>query len=212
VISKDVEKAPLREDAGSCVNEARSCEPGDAPVTQGCSPVVPARSKRSEGRKRKLLAKRWRRLVNGKIYFARAGEAIKIGFSTKTEERIASLQTAHFDTLHLLAVIDGSQKDERALHHKFRHLHIRGEWFRAEPDLIAHIDFLNGKPAPEPIRATKVKVDLPPDQASTLTGVRGVVRRLPEGVKKEQFSLLAAMIENGRPPHVIAGQLALISA
>jgi hypothetical protein len=45
-----------------------------------------------------------------------------------------------------------------------------------------------------------------------LTRVRGVVRRLPEGVKKEQYSLLASMLENRVKPEAIAHQLALMSA
>src|SRR5579884_2914930 len=84
-----------------------------------------------ERKRRKLLRKK-RPPVKGQIYFARSGEMIKIGFSTNTEGRLASLQTAHFESLVLLAAIDGTQKTERAIHHHFRDLRVRGEWFRAE--------------------------------------------------------------------------------
>lgn len=50
------------------------------------------------------------------------------------------------------------------------------------------------------------------DLSKELTRIRGAVRRLPEGVKKEQFSLLAAMIENGVSGQAIKQQLALMAS
>lgn len=52
----------------------------------------------------------------------------------------------------------------------------------------------------------------PGSLAVHLTSIRGKVRRLPQGVKKEQFSLLAAMIENGVSGQAIKQQLALMAS
>jgi hypothetical protein len=162
-----------------------------------------------ERRKRKLLAKR-RKLIEGQIYFARSGDMIKIGFSTNAESRIATLQTAHFEPLALLTTIDGNQRGERALHHRFRRMRVRGEWFRADPELLEYIERVNAKPEPAPVHIV-IKPTLPRDQAKLLTKVRGFVRRLPDGVEMEQLSLLAAQIENQVPQACIKRQLAIIA-
>jgi len=44
------------------------------------------------------------------------------------------------------------------------------------------------------------------DSASVLTAIRGKVRRLPEGVEKQQLELMAAMIENKVPLPYLARQ------
>lgn len=73
------------------------------------------------------------------VYFIRAGEAVKIGRSTKPYERIADLSTAHHHKLELLATIDGGSKEEKALHRKFAALRIKGEWFRYSAELSKFI-------------------------------------------------------------------------
>jgi hypothetical protein len=36
-------------------------------------------------------------------------------------------------------VVGWGHKEERALHKQFKHLWVRGEWHRLEPDLVDHI-------------------------------------------------------------------------
>lgn len=67
----------------------------------------------------------------GMIYFMQAGNnAIKIGWTNdKVEERLSSLQTAHYEELRILYFFKGSLTTERKLHFWGRKYHIRGEWF-----------------------------------------------------------------------------------
>lgn len=79
----------------------------------------------------------------GFVYFLRSGPAgaIKIGFTGTTPMvRLAALQTGNPEPLQFLGAIHGSHADEQRLHERFRHLHVHGEWFRAEADLLAFIE------------------------------------------------------------------------
>jgi hypothetical protein len=61
--------------------------------------------------------------------------AVKIGHTSKTvAERIEGMSTAHYLDLICIAVMAGSQQDERALHTQFASHRIKKnrEWFRLE--------------------------------------------------------------------------------
>jgi hypothetical protein len=84
------------------------------------------------------------------IYFIACPEAnaVKIGMTRKRSyltadatayARLSALQTNCPLELELLAVCDGGEAEEYALHHRFDVLRIRGEWFRLTPELAAHI-------------------------------------------------------------------------
>lgn len=75
------------------------------------------------------------------VYFLANPEthAIKIGHATDPRERLHRLQVGCPSTLQLLGVIPGGRTRERALHRAWRHFRLRGEWFRAEPRLLAEI-------------------------------------------------------------------------
>lgn len=81
------------------------------------------------------------RKETSRVYFIQsaAGGNIKIGVSYDVAARLQSLQIGSPTALRLLASIPGSQRDERVLHLKFRELRCDGEWFRPEPELLAHI-------------------------------------------------------------------------
>lgn len=83
------------------------------------------------------------------IYFLQQGKSgpIKIGWSTNIRTRIASLQTATHERLHLLLVLDGQAKDERRLHAWFAHERLGGEWFSPDGELAS---FIAAKLAPAP--------------------------------------------------------------
>lgn len=78
------------------------------------------------------------------IYFVMASRprAVKIGYSAKPAERIASLQSASAARLKLLGVCPGTREDESNLHARFADCRIRGEWFRASPELLAVVKTL----------------------------------------------------------------------
>lgn len=76
----------------------------------------------------------------GVIYFIRADNAIKIGFTFgSAESRLSTLQVANPSLLHLAGWTTGTEADERALHRRFEHLRIRGEWFRLDAELEHYI-------------------------------------------------------------------------
>ena len=83
---------------------------------------------------------------NHYVYFVTADAPdfpVKIGISLKFRQRINDLQTALPYEIQTLAI--HPTKDaifERRLHRKFDHLHIRGEWFRRTPELLAYIESL----------------------------------------------------------------------
>jgi hypothetical protein len=74
------------------------------------------------------------------VYFIQAESGpIKIGMARSPVSRLRVLQTAHFDTLVILATVPGNEAIERRLHGMFREDHIRGEWFRASEVLMQYI-------------------------------------------------------------------------
>lgn len=83
--------------------------------------------------------------AEGHVYFVRSEKthAIKIGFTAgKIEDRLSALQTAHPYKLQVLAASCGSREYEKALHGRFGHLRLEGEWFEPHPDLMAFIAVL----------------------------------------------------------------------
>lgn len=77
----------------------------------------------------------------GHIYFIQVGESgpIKIGFSSNVDQRLRTLQTGHTEKLKLLHSQIGTKADEGRLHNRFRNIHIKGEWFEADPSLLEFI-------------------------------------------------------------------------
>lgn len=76
-----------------------------------------------------------------RVYFIRQGSdgPIKIGFTTDSHARIASMQTSNPIALTLLLEVPGDEELEQRLHEEFSHLRIRGEWFEPGADLLAFI-------------------------------------------------------------------------
>jgi hypothetical protein len=101
----------------------------------------------------------------GYVYFIRGGDAIKIGFSKEPPSRLPDLQVANPEKLDLIGAVRGTRKDERELHQMFCHLEIRGEWFRAELELIEYINsaladeaWENARPAPSAETLAAIKL------------------------------------------------------
>jgi len=68
------------------------------------------------------------------VYYLRFGDRVKIGTTRNLRLRLASLP--HDD---LLATEPGDYHVEHQRHVQFRAARIKGEWFHAEPALLAHI-------------------------------------------------------------------------
>lgn len=76
------------------------------------------------------------------IYFIQQtpGGQIKIGTAVNVATRLSTLQTASASILQVLAVMPGGTTEEQALHRRFGHARIRGEWFTPTPDVLAFIE------------------------------------------------------------------------
>lgn len=78
------------------------------------------------------------------VYFIRAGEYVKIGKAADPEDRMRGMQTACPFHMRLVGTIDcrsdgGAYVYERKLHHRFRSLRVRGEWFRMDREILRYI-------------------------------------------------------------------------
>ncbi|MBW4580639.1 MAG: GIY-YIG nuclease family protein [Tildeniella nuda ZEHNDER 1965/U140] len=67
-------------------------------------------------------------------------QSIKIGTTICVKQRVKDLQAGTSANLQCLKVIKGGRRKEHQLHKKFAHLHIRGEWFKATPELLSFIE------------------------------------------------------------------------
>lgn len=75
-----------------------------------------------------------------RVYFLQAASgSIKIGTAINVKRRLREFSTGVPAEHELLASIPGGRALEQELHRSLSHLHIRGEWFRAEPELLQRI-------------------------------------------------------------------------
>ena len=82
----------------------------------------------------------------GFVYFIQEEtlKNIKIGFtSSHPEKRMRTLSVANSQKLSFIGFILSDKKKEKWLHNKFKHLHIRNEWFKPGEDLLAFINNLD---------------------------------------------------------------------
>lgn len=71
----------------------------------------------------------------GHVYFVQRRKRIKIGHTGAPHERLQALGKP----LKVLAIIPNTIISERDAHAKFAHLRVKGEWFRACPELYTFI-------------------------------------------------------------------------
>ena len=64
------------------------------------------------------------------VYFARSGDAIKIGYSVDVPRRIVALATGSPEPITLIGIAEGDQRLEQALHRLLERYRVRNEWFR----------------------------------------------------------------------------------
>lgn len=85
------------------------------------------------------LANRTRFGDSGYVYFVGAleGSMIKIGWTLDPERRLATLDCGSPVPLVLIGAMPGTQEQEASLHARFRAVRVKGEWFKACPDLVA---------------------------------------------------------------------------
>lgn len=122
----------------TAVNDSRTEAASDTPLTQPRSRTVPD-------------------LPRGFTYFVQDADMIKIGSSMRPEDRINQLQTGSSRHLKTLAIVPMEVAEEFNTHQRFAHLRGRGEWFRAEPELLKFIEQVKRGKAPRAKQPTKPK-------------------------------------------------------
>lgn len=80
--------------------------------------------------------------IKGEVYFVRAGDNVKIGFTINLQARLRQLQTGATEGLELLGTIPCGADRERLIQLSFARYRVRGEWFRIEGDLA---DFIHSR-------------------------------------------------------------------
>lgn len=86
------------------------------------------------------------------IYFIQAGAAdgpVKIGTTRNLAQRIASIASAHFEPISVLATIEGGAIIEGKFHQLLETYRIRGEWFRWCPEVRAVVNLAKAGKFPE---------------------------------------------------------------
>lgn len=76
-------------------------------------------------------------------YLARLGAMgpVKIGQTATVNRRLDQISSGLWEDLHLLRLFDGGAATEAALHRRFAHLRIRGEWFHFHSDMMGDVGF-----------------------------------------------------------------------
>jgi len=74
------------------------------------------------------------------IYFIKANNRVKIGYSANPSNRINKIQTAIPYDIEVLLIFDGDRDKERELHLRFADSRRKGEWFQFEGVVKDYID------------------------------------------------------------------------
>lgn len=95
---------------------------------------------RAEHLRRRKAIRDADRDIRPRVYFVKAGEHVKIGFTiNRLRFRLQALQQANAHALNVLGIIYASRDLEKRLHVEWSRLHVRGEWFHAAPELMEWI-------------------------------------------------------------------------
>lgn len=75
----------------------------------------------------------------GTVYFVRAGDRVKIGFTANLPVRLRRLRAGSSEPIELVRTIETTADRERLLHDRYRRYREHGEWFRLEGSLAAYL-------------------------------------------------------------------------
>jgi hypothetical protein len=76
------------------------------------------------------------------IYFIQIGDdgPIKVGFSQNPQRRLITLQSSHYERLHLIGLKEGSRFEEANVQARLERFALGHEWYAAVPEVFAEID------------------------------------------------------------------------
>ncbi len=75
-----------------------------------------------------------RRPRQGYVYFIRFGHRVKVGFTENPNRRLGELPHEE-----VIGVVSGTREDEMAWHALLTDFRVTGEWYQAEPEVMAQI-------------------------------------------------------------------------
>lgn len=90
----------------------------------------------------------------GAVYFVKAGNEAKIGFTTNPRGRLHSIQTGCAHPAKMVKVVPGTPAKEREFHRRFAEYRLTGEWFDLRGRLAKYLECDN-KPVEFPPRIVK---------------------------------------------------------
>lgn len=114
-------------------------------ATQAASGASQRQRIRAEMDQETLAAELERRCL---VYYARAGDLVKIGYTTNLTKRMNSIGPDE-----LLTTEPGGPRREHERHQQFLDLWVRGEWFRYEGALKTHVAGLGPLEVPDVVKS-----------------------------------------------------------
>lgn len=97
-------------------------------------------AEREKERRRSERPKSARPKPTGHVYFLRAGNTVKIGFSTNLSERLRNIRTGCPEKVRLVKVVAGTMKTERMYHDRYAEYRLDGEWFDLRGRLAKYLE------------------------------------------------------------------------
>ena len=85
------------------------------------------------------VRKVWPKIKKGHVYYAEMGDLIKIGFTINLKRRQSTYRTHAAKAVQIIASEPGTMYDEKRMHQRFAAHRVEREWFRRNPELLAHI-------------------------------------------------------------------------
>ena len=86
------------------------------------------------------------------VYFATYdGGPIKIGLTKDLNKRLRQLNTGTDKDIYYIGAVRGGYTHEKHIHHKFKHLRLKNEWFEKCGELVDFIQLIKDKSIELPI-------------------------------------------------------------
>lgn len=98
--------------------------------------------------------------TDSSVYFLQAASGpIKIGYTATLGARLRALRSGSPERLTLLGHVRASERYEKAVHLRFQHLRLRGEWFRPADELLEYIQAVATLRRPERVHERSIVPD-----------------------------------------------------
>ena len=95
---------------------------------------------RTAAKKERQLVARRKIAERGHVYFLRASNTVKIGFSTNLRSRLKSIRTGCPDEAKIVKIVRGGMKVEKSFHDRFAEYRTKGEWFELRGRLAKYLE------------------------------------------------------------------------